>query len=55
MLRASLPFKDNDCNWHSDLIWSVAFSTEGMLPEGMLLARSGSDGRIVRWQVAGGA
>jgi WD40 repeat protein len=41
--------KNNIKNWHSDWIWSVAFS-----PEGMMLASSGSDGQIIVWQVEDG-
>jgi WD40 repeat protein len=48
MLKA-LPLKNNIKNWHSDWIWSVAFS-----PEGMMLASSGSDGQIIVWQVEDG-
>jgi WD40 repeat protein len=34
--------------WHSNWIWSVAFS-----PNGMSLASGGSDGRILLWGVQG--
>ena len=46
VIKRTLPFKP-DLPWHTDWIWSVAFS-----PEGMTLASSGSDGQIILWLVA---
>lgn len=47
-LILTMPFDTTPGHWHSDWIWSVAFSPVGM----QLLASSGSDQKIIVWQVA---
>jgi WD40 repeat protein len=42
----ALPWDAKNLPWHSDWIWSVAFS-----PNGMELASGGSDGKLLLWRV----